>query len=233
MSVIRRTVNHVGAILDQIGAMPAVLVVLVVSTAMFVDASPVVGLLVPGDLLVVTVVASHPNAAMLAIGGVVLGTLASWTLFFFLGRRAGPRLHDGPIGRWIGHGRWHNAELLLAGRGARSLLLVQFLPVFNAVIPTVAGVLGMRYRHFIRFAAPATVLWAVPFGCIGIWTGMANDALFDESGSLLQVLIFATPGIVASCAMLIFLRRQLAVQRALPPTPPVASSHHRAAGLAA
>jgi membrane-associated protein len=235
MSVPQRTVDHVDAVLDQIGAMPALAVVLLVSAAMFVDASPIVGLLVPGDLLVVTVAAGgHPIQAMMAIVGVVLGTLASWTLFFLIGRRVGPRLRDGPVGRWIGRGRWHTAELLLAGRGAWALTLVQFLPVLNAVIPTVAGVLGMRYRHFIRFAAPGTVLWAILFGGIGVWAGLANDALFGESGSFLQVLVFAAPGFIASCTVLVFLRRQLAALR-IPLSEPALGvpGSRRTAGIAA
>ena len=206
------------AVLDQIGAMPAVVVALVLAVAMFLDASPVIGLLLPGDLLVVTIVASsEPDEAALAVVGVVAGTLSSWTLFFFVGHRIGPRLRDGRLGRWIGHDRWDKAERLLAGRAARALTLVQFLPVLNAVVPTVAGVLGMRYRHFIRYAGPGAALWAVFFCGVGIWVGPASDAVFGESGSPLRVLVFAVPGLLAGLVMLIYLRRALAEQRSLMP----------------
>jgi len=203
--------------------MPALAVVLLVSAAMFVDASPVVGLLLPGDMLVVTVVASgHPTEAVLAMCGVVAGTLASWTLFFFLGRRVGPRLRHSRAGRWIGGGRWDTAEQLLSGRGARALTLVQFLPVLNAVLPTVAGVLGMPYRQFVRFAAPGTALWATFFCTVGIWAGLASDVVFGESGSPLQVLVFGAPGVLAGYLMLVYLRRQLAAHRATVTPLPVA-----------
>ena len=211
----RRTFDHMDAVLDQIGALPMVAVVLLIAAAMFVDASPIVGLLLPGDLLVVTVVASvRPEEAVLAMAGVVVGTLASWSLFFYLGSRIGPRLRMGRLGRWIGRTRWDNAEQLLTGRGARALTLVQFLPVLNAVVPLVAGVLGMRYRQFVRFAAPGTALWAACFCAVGVWAGIANNAVFGESGSPLQLVIFGAPGFLAGWFMLVLLRRELVARRA-------------------
>jgi|SRR5215211_1594599 len=201
--------------LDQVGALPVVAVVLLMAAVMFIDASPVVGLLLPGDLLVVTVVAgSHPAESALAMAGVVAGTLASWSLFFFVGRRVGSRLRDGRTGRWIGRARWDDAEQILAGRGARALTFVQFLPVLNAVVPMVAGGLGVSYRHFIRFAAPGTVLWAVFFCAIGTWAGMASTAVFGESSSPGTVLIFGAPGFVAGWLILVLLRRELRRHRA-------------------
>lgn len=195
--------------------MPAIMVMLMISAAMFVDASPIIGLLLPGDLLFVTVVASsHPPQAVLTMAGVVLGTLCSWTLFFFVGSRVGPRLRVSRFGRWIGGHRWDSAEQLLSGRGARALTLVQFLPVFNAIMPMVAGVLGMRYRQFVRFAAPGTMLWALCFGAIGLGAGVATNAAFGDSGSPFEVLLFGAPGLIAGWLMLVYLRRQLAAQRA-------------------
>lgn len=204
------------AVLDQIGAMPLIAVVLMLAVLMFVDASPVVGLLVPGDLLVVTVVASagRPTASVLTVAAVAAGTLASWSLFFFLGRRVGPRVRHSRIGRWIGVARWDTAEQLLAGRGARALTLVQFLPVLNAVVPMVAGGLGMPYRVFLRFAGLGTVLWAAVFCTVGLWAGMASNAVFGESGSPLQVLVFGAPGLLAGWLMLVLLRRELERRRA-------------------
>lgn len=209
-----RTVDQVGAVLDSIGTMPALMVGLVLGVIMFLDATPITGLFVPGDLTVVTVVASgSPAEGVLAVAGVLFGTLLSWSLFFLLGNRVGPRLRDGRLGRWIGRDRWDKAERLLAGRAARALVLVQFLPVLNSVVPTVAGVLGMRYRHFIRYAWPGATIWTVFFVCVGVWAGRANTALFGEAGSPLQFLVFAAPGLIAGGIMLIYLHRQFAARR--------------------
>jgi len=183
-------------------------VVLLMAMAMFIDTTPIAGLLLPGDIVVVAVFAgSDPAGAVLAGIGVVTGTLVSWTLFFFVGRRVGPRLRRGRVGRWIGP-RWDTAEQLLAGRGARALMLVQFLPVLNAIVPMVAGVVGMSYRHFLRFAVIGAVLWVIVFGAVGIWAGLASDVVFD--GSPLGVLIFGAPGFAAGWGILLYLRRGLA-----------------------
>jgi len=204
--------------------MPALVVVLLMGMIMFVDASPVVGLLLPGDLLVVAVVASnHPRLAVLIVAGVVLGTMASWSLFFHLGSHLGPRLRRGRVGRWIGPKRWDTAERLLNGRGARTLTLVQFLPVLNAVVPMVAGGLGMHYRQFVRFAAPGTMLWGTVFGAGGIAAGLASTSVFGESASPFGALLFASPGFLAGWVIIAFLRRELhsAGSTVLsPPSPP-------------
>lgn len=198
--------------------MPGLAVALLMGVVMFIDTTPLLGLLLPGDIVVVGVfAASGPSEAVLAGVGVVTGTLTSWTLFFFVGRRVGPRLRRGRVGRWIGT-RWDTAEELLAGRGARVLMLVQFLPVLNAVVPMVAGVLGMRYRQFFRYATPGALLWAIVFGAVGVWAGVASDVVFD--GSWLGVLLFGAPGFAAGWAILLYLRRELASR----PRPP-ADSH--------
>lgn len=192
----------------QLGVTPGLAVVLLVCVVMFVDTTPVLGLLLPGDIVVVAVfAASGPADAAFAAIGVVSGTLLSWTLFFYVGRRVGPGLRRGRMGRWIGT-RWDTAEALLAGRGARVLTLVQFLPVLNAVMPMVAGVLGMRYGQFVRYAAPGTVLWVLVFGAVGVWAGLASDMVFD--GSPLGVLVFGAPGFAAGWGILLYLRRELA-----------------------
>lgn len=204
-------------VFEHLGALPVAAVMLGMSLIMFLDSSPIVGLLLPGDMVVVAVVASRaPGDAVLMIIGIVLGTLASWSLFFLIGTRVGPRLRRGRIGRWVGEQRWDAAEQLLTGRVARTLTLVQFLPILNAVMPLVAGGLGMRYRQFLRFAAPGTTLWAFVFGAIGVWAGVASDALLGEGASPLAVLLFASPGFIAGWVILMVLRRELAARRREP-----------------
>ncbi|HEY0637806.1 MAG TPA: VTT domain-containing protein [Pseudonocardiaceae bacterium] len=192
----------------QLGALPPLTVAVLVGVVMFIDASPGIGLLLPGDIIVVGVMsASGAGEALLAGLGVVLGTLLSWSLFFFMGNRVGPRLRRGRLGRWLGT-RWDTAETLLRGRGARVFMLVQFLPVLNAIVPMVAGVLGMPYRLFLRYAVIGTVAWAVVFGAIGASAGLASDAVFD--GSPFGVLLFGAPGFVAGWLILLYLRHELA-----------------------
>lgn len=123
----------------------------------------------------------------------------------------GPALHRGRIGRWVRPDRWETAEQLLAGRGARALVLVQFLPVFNAVVPMAAGVLAMPYRQFLRYAAVGTALWALAFGALGFFAGAASDALLG--GSPVGVVLFAAPGLVAGWAVLAYLRREMVARR--------------------
>jgi hypothetical protein len=58
------------------------------------------------------------------------------------------------------------------------------------------------------------MLWAMCFGAIGLGAGLATDAAFGDSGSPFEVLLFGVPGLVAGWLMLVYVRRQLATQRA-------------------
>lgn len=200
------------AVWTHVGGASPLVVAMVVAVVMAIDVSPILGLLVPADLIVVGVFSSSGiGGAALAYVGIVVGTLVGWTVFFWLGRSMGPALHRGRIGRWVRADRWETAEHLLTGRGARALVLVQFLPVFNAVVPMAAGILAMPYRQFIKYASIGTALWALAFGALGFVAGAASDALLG--GSPFGVVLFAAPGLAAGWAVLAYLRREVVARR--------------------
>lgn len=135
---------------------------------MLLDTTAVVGLLVPSDALVLAASgAAGPSGAPLVALAAVAGTLGGWSLSWWLGRRFGARIRGSRPGRWIGASRWDTAERLLAGEGARLLLVVQFLPVVNALVPLLAGALHMPYPRFLAHAAAGTVAWAATYSTLG------------------------------------------------------------------
>ena len=159
---------------------------------MVLDTTAVVGLLVPSDALLITAgAAAGPAGAPLVAAAAVLGTLTGWSLSWWLGTRFGARIRGSRIGARVGERRWSTAERLLDGEGARVLLVVQFLPVVNALVPLLAGSLRMPYRRFLAHAAVGTVAWASVYATLGTAASAvdAGPLLVGGSGLLIGALL--------------------------------------------
>lgn len=166
---------------------------------MLLDTTAVVGLLVPSDALVLAAAgAAGPDGAPLVALAAVAGTLAGWTFSWWLGRRFGGHLRGSRPGRLVGAARWDAAERLLAGEGARLLLVVQFLPVVNALVPLLAGALRMPYPRFLAHAAVGTVAWAATYSTLGALSASVTGG----------PLLIGLPGLLVGSLLLARLRRR-------------------------
>ncbi|MFC5829068.1 DedA family protein [Nonomuraea insulae] len=136
------------------------------------DASVGVGLITPGDglLLVAGATADSVGEALALIGAGVLACFAGASGGHFLGRRYGSRLRHGRLGRRIGERRWARAELLFE-RNGWALALAYFLPVAHALTPAVAGTVGMSYRRFMPWAMLGSTAWVSTYVTLGAVAG--------------------------------------------------------------
>lgn len=168
---------------------------------MVLDTTAVVGLLVPSDAVVLAASgAAGPSGAPAVAVAAVAGTLTGWSLSWWLGRRSGARIRGSRPGRWVGARRWDAAEGLLAGEGARLLLVVQFLPVVNALVPLLAGALRMPYPRFLAHAAAGTVAWAATYSTLGALSATVLGGPF----------LAGLPGLLIGTLLLGRLRRRAA-----------------------
>ena len=166
---------------------------------MVLDTTAVIGLLVPSDALVLAASGTAgPSGAPLVALAAVAGTLTGWSLSWWLGRRFGARIRGSRPGRWVGAHRWDAAEDLLAGGGARLLLVVQFLPVVNALVPLLAGTLRMPYPRFLAHAAAGTVAWAATYSTLGALSAAVLGG----------PLLVGLPGLLIGSVLLARLRRR-------------------------
>ena len=212
-----RTVNSMTDWLAQLGQQPTALVVTVLSVVMILDAIPLLGVLVPGDVAVLAAVgvsapAGGPSAFLAVVGGCVVG----WSLSFFAGRFLGTRLRRGRIGRWIGESRWAAAEAMLGARGGIMVLVAPFLPVLNALLPLAAGGLRMPYRRFVSRATVGAALWAGLYVLLGI-AGRTLGGLLP--GGSATMLVTITLGMVVGTLILLDVRRRFRVPAAGPSGP--------------
>lgn len=184
--------------------------VLLAGVAMMFETSILLGLIVPGDTVVLvaaTAVRGPVEFVSLALA-VVLGSLVGESIGFVLGRYFGPRIRRSKLGQRIGEKNWVRAETYLERRGGIAVAISRFLPVFHSLVPLVVGTSAMRYRVFIAWTVPACAIWAVTYISVGAF---AAESYRQLEGQLRWAgLIFV--GIILVALVLIFVLRK-AIER--------------------
>lgn len=156
-------------ILDTVRHVDPVLRVLIAGIGMILETSILVGLIVPGDTIVLvsaTGIADLPQYAALLVT-VIIGSLTGESIGFALGRFFGPRIQASKLGQRLGERNWLRAETYLDRRGGIAVFVSRFLPVMHALIPLTVGMSTMRYRKFLAWTAPACILWAAAYVSVG------------------------------------------------------------------
>jgi membrane-associated protein len=174
---------------------------------MLADAVPVLGVLVPGDVAILTVLgAGRPAVGAPTLVASVAGCLAGWSLSFAAGRVYGERLRHSRVGGWIGEVRWATADQILRNGGGRMVLVAPFLPVFNALLPLAAGGLRMSYRKFAAYATAGAALWAGLYLALGT-ASRSLAGLLPGDGS--PLLVTTAVGLALAGVVLLGARRRL------------------------
>jgi membrane protein DedA with SNARE-associated domain len=163
-------VNEIlGWILNAVRDVDPVLRVLLAGAAIFCETSILIGLIVPGDTVVIVASTGVTNwvefGALLV--AVVVGALCGESVGFALGHYFGPKIRRSRLGRRIGERNWTRAENYLDRRGGIAIFISRFLPVLHSLIPLTVGMSVMRYRKFLAWTAPACILWAVAYVSVG------------------------------------------------------------------
>jgi membrane-associated protein len=157
------------AILDFVEDIPPVLRILFAGLAVMLETSVLVGLIVPGDTIVL--VASTGVTTVLQfifmVIAVVIGALIGESIGFWLGRIFGPKLRASWLGQRVGEERWAKADKFVKRRGGIAVFISRFLPVFHSVVPLTAGMTPMQYRTFMMWTVPACIIWAFLYVSIG------------------------------------------------------------------
>lgn len=149
-------------LLDVVQNVDPVVRTLVAGLAIMLETSVLVGLVVPGDTVVIvagTAIASPVEGVILG-ATVVIGSLLGESIGFWLGRYFGPRIRASRLGQKLGDNNWDRADRYLRRRGGPAIFLSRFLPVLHSLVPLTVGMSGYPYRRFLAWTAPACVLWA-------------------------------------------------------------------------
>lgn len=166
-------------LLTAVREMDPVTRTLIAMLGMFLETSVLVGMIVPGDSIVLiasTGVTSTPQFWWLIVA-LVVGALLGESLGFTIGRYFGPRLRASRLGKRIGERNWMLADLYLGDRGGVAIFVSRFLPILHSLVPLSAGMTRMPYRRFLAWTAPACILWASLYVSVGVFAAVSYDLL--------------------------------------------------------
>ncbi|MES2095087.1 MAG: DedA family protein [Actinomycetota bacterium] len=195
-------------ILDTVRQVDPVLRVLIAGIGMLLETSILIGLIVPGDTVVLvsaTGIADWSQYVALLIA-VILGALSGESIGFALGRFFGPRIQGSRLGQRLGEHNWMRAKAYLDRRGGIAVFVSRFLPVLHALIPLTVGMSTMRFRRFLAWTAPASILWAGAYVSVG---ALAAGS-YRQLASRLQLAGYLFVGIIV-----VFLVIVLVVKKAV------------------
>lgn len=191
-------------ILDLVASVDPVLRTVLAGLAVMLETSVLVGLVVPGDTVVIVSAAGVESVWQgVALGcAVVIGALIGESIGFLLGRWLGPRIRHSWLGRRIGERNWERSERYLQRRGGIAIFLSRFLPVLHSLVPLTVGMSGFAYRRFIAWTLPACALWAGIYVSISAGAARGFREIADQAhyaGYLFvgAILLFAVLVVVA------------------------------------
>lgn len=191
----------------------------IVAVFAFLETGAFVGLVAPGETVVVlggAVAGQGETSLWLTIALVWLGAFLGDTVSFWLGRRLGRGfvIRQGPRFR-ITPERFAQVEAYFESHGGKTILIGRFIGIIRALAPFVAGSSGMRYGAMAPYSILGTGLWASFFTLLGYVASQNLDAVVSaaERGFLYFALIVGI--IVGAVVAIRFLRVAANRQRAV------------------
>ncbi|MEO0024902.1 MAG: hypothetical protein RL196_1343 [Actinomycetota bacterium] len=135
---------------------------LLAGLAILCETSLFVGLIIPGDTVVLVASTGVVNTLdfFSLLSAVLVGSLIGESLGFLLGRFFGTKIRYSKLGQRLGDKNWQMADRFVEKRGGVAVAISRFLPVLHSLVPVVSGMTKMRYRVFISYTAAACAVWA-------------------------------------------------------------------------
>lgn len=193
--------HHIG---DAVG----VWLYLIAGGLAFAEAAIMVGFVLPGEiaLLVAGYFCRYGPLnvwvmAAIAVACAILGD----TVGFEFGRYFGPPLRRSRVGGFIGEQRWLVVDAFLHRHGGKAVFLGRLTALLRALMPSMAGMSGMRYRTFLVWNAAGGLLWGA--GCVFLGYAFAS-ALNTVSEYLTWLPLAILAAVLAGYVGLHFYRRR-------------------------
>jgi undecaprenyl-diphosphatase len=176
---------------------------LLVAVFAFAETGAFVGLVVPGETVMLLGGAVAGQGAIDIYLLIAIAWFSCWlgdTTSFFIGRRLGREfvLEHGPrFG--IGHERFERVEDYFRRHGGKTIFIGRFISLVRAFAPFVAGSSGMRYRAFVPYSILGTGLWASAHILVGYFFSRSIETAAKYAGRgafLLATTIVVAVGVV-------------------------------------
>lgn len=198
-------------LLDAVQSVDPVLRTVLAGIAIMLETSVLIGLVVPGDTIVIVAgtAVSSPLEAVILIVVVILGALAGESIGFWLGRWLGPRIRFSRLGARVGEANWVKAELYLRRRGGPAIFISRFLPVLHSLVPLTVGMSGFAYRRFLAWTAPACTVWAILY----VSVAAAAAGTYRELSERIHFAGYIFVGVILVFLVLVYVGKRVLVAR--------------------
>jgi undecaprenyl-diphosphatase len=183
---------------------------LIVGAFAFAETGAFVGLVVPGETVMLLGGAVAGQGAIDIYLLIAIAWFSAWlgdSTSFFIGRRLGREfvLKNGPrFG--IGHERFEKVEDYFSRHGGKTIFIGRFISLVRAFAPFIAGSSGMRYRAFVPYSILGTGLWASAHILVGYFFSRSIESAAKYAGRGAFVLATTIVVIVAAVTAVRFLR---------------------------
>lgn len=188
-------------ILQPLFELPPFTVYLLIGLLCWSEGAFFLGFVTPGELAVVTggILASRGQVEMdILLGIVVLATVAGNATGFYAGRRWGAgMLGWAPLQRFFGPSIQKTQDFMFR-RGEWAIVLSRVSTPTRIIVPFLAGASQVRYRRFVLFDVPASLVWAGVYTTLGYVLGASWDLISELTGTaaLLVLILFLVAVII-------------------------------------
>jgi membrane protein DedA with SNARE-associated domain len=175
----------------------------------FAEAAILVGMVLPGEtaLLVAGVFCNakygHLNLGVMIVIAVVCA-IGGDSVGYEFGKKFGPALRRSRLGAWVGERRWAAVDGFIHRHGGKAVLLGRLTALMRALMPSMAGMSGMRYRTFLLWNAVGGIFWAP--GCVLL--GYAFASALDVVGETLTWAPLAIVAVIVVIMVVLHLRKR-------------------------
>jgi membrane protein DedA with SNARE-associated domain len=180
---------------------------LVAGALCFAEAAILLGMVLPGEtaLLVAGVFCQRHVLSLWVMIPVAVGCAVTGdSVGFEFGKKYGPAVRRSRLGAWVGEHRWAAVDGFVHRHGGKAVFLGRLTALFRALVPSMAGMSGMRYRTFLAWNVAGGVIWAP--GCVLL--GYAFSSSLSAVGSTLTWAPLAIVALVAAIYVALHLRRR-------------------------
>jgi undecaprenyl-diphosphatase len=208
---ISRQLGHLDlqSLLEEVSNTLGAWTYLLVGVFAFAETGAFVGLVVPGETVMLLGGAVAGQGAIDIYVLIAIAWFAAWlgdTTSFFLGRRLGREfvLKHGPrVG--ISHERFEKVEDYFGRHGGKTIFIGRWISLVRAFAPFIAGSSGMGYRAFVPYSILGTGLWA----SLHILVGYVFSSAIESAGHYAARGAFVLAALIVVTATTVFVVRKL------------------------
>jgi membrane protein DedA with SNARE-associated domain len=182
---------------------------LLVAVFAFAETGAFVGLVVPGETVMLLGGAVAGQGAIDIYVLIAIAWFSAWlgdTTSFFLGRRLGREFvmkHGPRFG--ISHERFEKVEDYFGRHGGKTIFIGRWISLVRAFAPFIAGSSGMGYRAFVPYSILGTGLWAT----LHILVGYFFSRSIETAGHYAARGAFFLATLIVVVATTVFVIRRL------------------------